>query len=135
MSVKQLSVFIENKKGSLSYVTSLLAENGIDLKAMSMADTKEYGIMRVIVDDVDKALDVLRGAGQTASVREVCSFAVPDRTGGLSEVLDILNRNDINVEYMYSYVNSAAGKAYMVTRTDDFDRAEKVLLENGVELI
>ena len=135
MAVKQLSVFLENKKGSLSGLADILAEGGIDLKAMTVADTKDYGIARLIVDDVEKALVLLTQNGQTAKVREVCGFKVQDAVGGLAKALDILENNDLNIEYMYAIVTSDAEHAHIVARVDDNEKAEKVLTENGVELL
>jgi hypothetical protein len=135
MAVKQLSVFMENKPGTLANLAKILADANIDLKAMTVADTKEFGIARMIVDDTEKALIALSGAGQTAKVREVCGFKVPDQVGGLAKVLTILGDNGISIEYMYAIVTSDSDKAHMIVRVDDNEAAEKILTENGVELL
>ena len=135
MAVKQLSVFMENKPGTLANLAQILADANIDLKAMTVADTKEFGIARMIVDDTEKALIALSGAGQTAKVREVCGFKVPDQVGGLAKVLTILGENGISIEYMYAIVTSDSDKAHMIVRVDDNEAAEKILTENGVELL
>ena len=126
---------MENKKGSLSTIADILAEGKIDMKAMTVADTKDYGIARLIVDDAEKALVLLAQAGQTAKIREVCGFKVPDSVGGLAKALDVLEDNDINVEYMYAIVTSDSENAHIVARVDDNEKAEQVLTENGIELL
>lgn len=135
MAVKQLSVFIENKKGSLVDITKLLHENGINIKALTVADTRDYGILRLIAEDTEKATKILKNSGHTASVREVCSFSVPDKEGGLSAVLELLDKNEINMEYLYSMVTSADGKAFFIMRVDDNEKTEKVLALNGIEVL
>ncbi|MBR2695880.1 MAG: ACT domain-containing protein [Parasporobacterium sp.] len=135
MAVKQLSVFLENKPGTLANLASILADAKINLKAMTVADTKDFGIARMIVDDTDKALVALSSAGQTAKVREVCGFKVPDEVGGLAKVLGILAENGLSVEYMYAIITSDSDTAHIVARVDDNEAADKVLLDNGIELL
>lgn len=135
MGIRQLSVFVENKKGSLHEITDVLAKNGIDLRSMCVADTSDYGIVRLIVNDPESAKDVLLAAGHTAKLRTVTAFAVPDVPGGLATVLSLLESNGVNMEYLYALVTKTAGKAYAVTRTDDNEKAEKILAENGIELL
>ncbi len=135
MAVRQLSVFMENKPGILANLAKILAEGNVNLKAMTVADTKDFGIARMIVDDVDKALVILSGAGQTAKVREVCGFIVPDEVGGLAKVLQILADAGISVEYMYAIITSDSDRAHIVARVDDNEAAEKILTENGIELL
>ena len=135
MGIRQLSVFVENKKGSLHEITDVLAKNGIDLRSMCVADTSDYGIVRLIVNDPESAKDVLLAAGHTAKLRTVTAFAVPDVPGGLATVLSLLESNGVNMEYLYALVTKTAGKAYAVTRTDDHDKAEKILADNGIELL
>lgn len=126
---------MENKPGVLANLANILAEAKIDLKAMTVADTKDFGIARMIVDDTDKALVALSGAGQTAKVREVCGFKVPDEVGGLARVLELLGDNGISIEYMYAIVTSDSDKAHIVARVDDNEAAEKLLTDNGIELL
>lgn len=135
MGIRQLSVFVENKKGSLHEITDVLAKNGIDLRSMCVADTSDYGIVRLIVNDPESAKDVLLAAGHTAKLRTVTAFAVPDVPGGLATVLSLLESNGVNMEYLYALVTKTAGKAYAVTRTDDAEKAEKILADNGIELL
>ena len=135
MGIRQLSVFVENKKGSLHQITDLLANAKIDLRSMCIADTSDYGIVRMITDDTERAYNVLTEAGQTANVRTVTAFAVPDCPGGLAKVLALLDGEGVNMEYMYALVTTEKDKAYAVMRTDDYERAEKILAQNGVELL
>lgn len=135
MAIRQISVFVENKKGSLSDVTDLLSKNGIDLRAMSIADTADFGILRIIVEETDRALSILRDNGIIATVTEVTAFAVPDRTGGLAEVLHILSERNINMEYLYALVTKVAGKAFTVMRVEDNSVTEDILEENGIEIL
>ncbi len=135
MAIRQLSVFVENKKGSLHEITDVLAKANIDLRSMCIADTSDYGIVRIIADDPIRAQAVLAEAGHIANVREVTAFASPDRPGGLAEVLDILEDNGVNIEYLYALVTKHVGKAVAVARTDAPEKAGKVLSENGIELL
>ncbi len=135
MAVKQLSVFIENKKGSLVELTKLLRENGINIKALTVADTKDYGILRLIAEDTSRATTLLKNAGYTASVREVVSFSVPDKEGSLSSVLELLNENGVNMEYLYSMATSADGNAFFIMRVDDNEKTEEVLRKSGVAVL
>ena len=135
MGIRQLSVFVENQKGSLHKITDLLAEARIDLRSMCVADTSDYGIVRIIADDPMRALGVLEAAGHIANVRTVTAFAVPDCPGGLAKVLAVLDAAGLNMEYMYALVTTEKDKAYAVMRTDDYEKAEEVLLANGVELL
>ena len=125
----------ENKKGSLANICKSLSNAGIDLMAMSIADTQDFGILRVIVDDVDKALSIMKETDCIATVTEVVGVIIPNVPGGMSLILDILRRADINIEYLYALVTTNKDKAYAVMRTDDSERTEKLLLEKGVELL
>lgn len=135
MAVRQLSVFLENKKGTLRNISTVLAEGNINLRSMCIADTADYGIVRIIADDPDKAKDTLNAAGHVASIREVTAFAVPDTPGGLSKVLSILEENGVDIEYMYALVTKEVGKAYAVARTNDDKKAEEILKANGIDLL
>jgi hypothetical protein len=135
MGIRQLSVFVENKKGSLHEITDVLAKANIDLRSMCIADTSDYGIVRIIADDPVRAQSVLAEAGHIANIRTVTAFAVPDCPGGLAKVLDILEENGVDIEYMYALVTTEKDKAYAVMRNDDREKAEKILSENGIELL
>ncbi len=133
--IRQCSVLIRNEQGSVYDVTKILAEAGINLKSMMIADTADYGVMRIIADDTEKAAGLLREAGYTARVKEVVAAAVPDRVGGLCSMLRILDENGINMEYMYSMITGSSSEAYMVMRVDDNEKTENVLAEGGIRLI
>lgn len=133
--VKQISVFLENTKGSLSKITRLLSENKIDLIALSIADTENYGILRGIVSDTEKAVEVVREAGYTVRLTDVLAVCVPDQPGGLAGVLTILNAADISIEYLYSFVRSSGSHALVIFRVQDAERAIRVLTEADVKLL
>lgn len=135
MGIRQLSVFLANKKGSLHEISDVIAKAGVDLRSMCIADTSDYGIVRVIADDPQKAAEALAAAGHTANIRTVTAFAVPDVPGGLSTVLCLLEENNVNIEYLYALVTTNKDKAYAVMRTDDSEKTEKILADNGVELL
>jgi hypothetical protein len=133
--IKQLSVFIENKKGRLAKITSVLADAGIDLVALSIADTTNFGIMRGIVKDPDKAIKVLKENGFTANLAEVFVVEVPDEPGGLSNVLKLLDEADVSIEYLYSFVFTKNENALILFRVEDIDGAVAKLKQNGVKLL
>ena len=135
MAIKQLSVFVENKQGSLHDITEALAKANINLRSMSVADTSNYGIVRIIADKPDEAKALLDNDGQAANVRLVNAFAVPDVPGGLSQVLKLLEGNGVNIEDMYALITTEAGKAYSVMRTGDTEKTDEILLANGIELL
>jgi len=135
MKVKQISVFIENRSGRLREVTNVLGKNGINIRALSLADTSDYGILRLIVDKPDDALDVLKRANFTLSETDVIAVEVKDKPGGLAEVLDILGESDINVEYMYAFVEKSSNNAVMIFRIEDIDTAIKVFNENDINIL
>ncbi|MBQ8906747.1 MAG: ACT domain-containing protein [Ruminococcus sp.] len=135
MLIKQLSIFLENKPGRLTAVTRSLSEAGIDIRALSIADTKDFGIVRLIVSNPDKAKEALAEANCMIRVNHVIAIAVEDRPGGLANVLEMLVENKIGVEYMYSYVSRTADTAYVILRADDNKRAEALLSEQGVKLL
>ena len=135
MAIKQLSVFVENKQGSLHEITDALAKANINLRSMSVADTSNYGIVRIIADDPEKAKALLDAEGHAANIRMVNAFAVPDVPGGLSQVLKLLEGNGVNIEYMYALITTEAGKAYSVMRTGDTEKTDEILVANGIELL
>lgn len=135
MAIRQLSVFVENKKGSLHEITDALAEAGINLRSMCVADTANFGIVRIIADKPDEAKALLDKAGHAANIREINAFAVPDAPGGLAKVLSLLEANGVNIEYMYALVTSEVGKAYAVLRSDDTITTDEILTKSGIELL
>ncbi len=135
MMVKQISVFIENKKGRLYKITKALGDEGIDLIALSIADTTNFGILRCIVNDPDKALKVLKDSGFTANTTEVLAVEVPDRPGGLAGVLEILTGADISVEYLYSFVRTKKDSALILFRVEEIEKAIDVLTKNKINIL
>lgn len=135
MSIRQISVFVENKKGSLVAITDTLASENIDLRAMSIADTQDFGILRLIVSDTDRAVEVLRSHNCIVSVNEVVGVRLKNQPGALATAVKVLSENDINIEYMYAFNGSTPHHAYMVLRVDDNERVAELLLEKGIKCI
>ncbi len=135
MKVEQISIFLENKPGALAEVTTILGEAGVNIRALSLADTKDFGILRLIVNDTEKAKEVLGKRGFTVRKTEVVAIEVPDRPGGLAEILRILAAAHINVEYLYAFVQQSGENALIIFRFDETDRAIKVLAEHNVKIL
>ena len=135
MKVEQISIFLENKSGRLAEVTRILGENGVNIRALSLADTTDFGILRIIVNDTEKAKDVLKKNNFTVGKTEVIAVEVPDNPGGLAGILDILKSENLNVEYMYAFVERSGEDAVIIFRFDEIDRAIKVLGEKGVTVL
>ena len=135
MAVKQISVFLENRPGMLMAMTEVLAENKIDMRALSLAETKDFGIARMIVDDVFQTTTVLRDAGFVNSMTPVVAAAIPDETGGLHSLLRILSDAGINIEYMYAFLGGQSDHAYMIFRVEDEKKAEAAFRANGVHCV
>ena len=135
MKVEQLAVFLENKSGLLAAITRILSDNGINIRALSVADTADFGILRLIVDQTDKAKQVLKDAGFTVGLTDVVAVEVADRPGGLSDVLAVLNQVEINVEYMYAFVEKSGQNAVIIFRFDDADTAIEVLRNAGTRIL
>lgn len=135
MKVKQISVFLENKSGRLAQVCRVLGEHNINIRALSIADTTDFGILRLIVNDPDMAYQVLKKAGFTVSSTEVIAVEVPDRPGGLADVLAVLKEADINIEYLYAFVQKASHAALVVFRVEQLDEAIARLQAAGVTVL
>ena len=135
MFVKQVSIFLENTKGSLKKVTALLRDNGIDLIALSIADTRDFGILRTIVSDTDRAVEIIREAGYAAKLTDVLAVAVPDRPGGLNDVLELLDEAGIAIEYLYSFVRTSGDHALIIFRVEELERASEMLEGAGIKLL
>lgn len=133
MTVSQLSVFIENKPGSLSAFTAHLRANGIDMRALSIADVEDYGILRIIVDDPVRTAEIVKGAAYVCRLTPVLAIPLKDSAGALDEVLNILGRNSINIEYLYAFVAREDNRAFVVFRVKDNDivKAVAVLTASG----
>ena len=135
MYVKQLSVFVENKFGKLAEIIGALAKNSIDISALSLADTSEFGILRLIVDKPELAVSVLKEEGVIVKLSDVLAIAIDDCPGGLSKALDILTEANVVIEYMYAFIGKADGKAMTVIRVDDEAKAIDTLKNGGVTLL
>jgi hypothetical protein len=135
MKVEQLSIFIENKSGRLAEITKLLGDEGINIRALSLADTSDFGILRLIVNDVEKAKLVLKEKGFTVSKTEVIAVEVPDRPGGLAAILQTLDVEETNVEYMYAFVERCGGNAVIIFRFDETDKAIATLRKNNFNVL
>ncbi len=135
MRLKQISVFLENKKGRLQDVCSLLGSNGINMRALTIAETESFGVLRMVVDKSDQAIDLLRKNDFAANVTDVVAVEVEDKPGGLAGILKIISDNDVNIEYMYGFVEKFSDKALLVFRFEDTDHAQRILNENGVSIV
>jgi len=135
MKVEQLSIFLENKPGGLEQVTRILKDAEINIRTLSLADTTDFGILRLIVNDVDAAALVLKTQGLRVSRTTVVAVEVPDRPGGLHGILEVLSRNGINVEYLYAFVEKSGQNAVIIFRFDDPDTAIEILQKNGLTVL
>lgn len=133
--LNQISVFVENKTGRLASVMKVLTDNSIDIRAMTIADTTDFGIVRLVVKNADAALKLLKENGFTANITQVAAFSVPDQPGGMYSVIDAFESAGINIEYCYSLVTNKEGRASVAVRVDDNDKAAKVLEEKGIPQI
>jgi hypothetical protein len=135
MKVEQLSVFLENRAGRLTEVTKILSESGLNIRALSLADTSDFGILRLIVSDYEKAKTVLKKNGFTVGRTNVVAVEVEDKPGGLHNILSLLSENGVNVEYMYAFVQQSGKNAVLIFRFDRTDEAIKILQNTGVRII
>lgn len=135
MTIPQISVFLENKAGQLADITCILSENHVNMRAISIAETSDYGILRLIVDDASRASSILLEQGFILTMTPVVGVSVSDTPGGLSKVLSIISRAEIDVEYMYSVFGQKDGQACMIFRVADVDRLTALLDENGIGTI
>jgi hypothetical protein len=135
VKLKQISVFLENKSGRLSELTRVLGENNINIRALSIADTEDFGILRLIVNDPEKAWQVLKERGFTVSETKIIAVEIPDVPGGLAKVLEILETHAINIEYIYAFVGQRQGNAVVVFWVEDIDSAVKILQDKGFHLL
>ena len=134
MFIKQLSVFVENKQGRLEAIINALGENGVNISALSIAETSEFGVLRLIVDDIDKAKACLNEIGVISKITDVIAVYIDDRTGGLGSVLKIVSEGGVSIEYMYAFLGRTEGKALMVLKADDEVKVKEILIANGIKL-
>ncbi|GAB6178243.1 ACT domain-containing protein [Desulfobaculum senezii] len=135
MKAEQISIFLENRAGRLAEVTRVLSENSVNIRALSLADTSDFGILRLIVDDFDRAKAVLKDNGFTVGRTTVVAAEVTDQPGGLHAILDMLSAEGVNVEYMYAFVQQSGEDATMIFRFDRTDKAIETLQRNNVKII
>lgn len=135
MTVKQISVFLENKPGGLAEFAKLLSENNINMRAMCIAETPDFGILRIIVDDVYNTMCTMKEAGYICSATKVLAVAIPDKPGSLLHTLTVLGENEINLEYSYAFTTSKKDVAYMILRVNEHEKAIEALTKAGVKLV
>ncbi len=135
MTVKQISVFLENRPGALAEFTRILEKSSIDLRALSLAESEDFGIVRVIVDDPYKTIRILKEEGYICSVTKVIAVEIADKPGSLVKMLNVLGDNNVNLEYSYAFLAKKANSAFMILRVADNDKAIKVLTQNGIRPI
>ncbi|MDT8440946.1 MAG: ACT domain-containing protein [Desulfuromonadales bacterium] len=135
MNVEQISIFIENKSGRLAEVTRVLGSHNINIRALSLADTSDFGILRLIVDKTDLAKETLKQNGFTVNKTEVVAVEVPDQPGGLARILRVLDDARVNVEYMYAFFERSAGNAVIIFRFDETENAITVLQQSGFRIL
>ncbi len=133
--LNQISVFAENKKGRLAAIMKLINDSGIDVRSLTIADTTDFGIVRMIVSDADHALKVFRDNNCIASVAKVLAFTINDKAGAMYDVVKLLDDNDVNIEYCYSLMGKRENMADIVIKTNETEKAEKILRDNNIELI
>lgn len=135
MKVPQVSVFLENRRGRLHEASEVLSKAGINLITLALADTADFGVMRFIVADPNGAVQVLKDNGFTAIVNDVLAIEVPDRPGGLAEILEVLDAGSVNIEYIYAFAQSTRDRAVLVFRFTDIDAALCVLQKAGINIL
>lgn len=135
MSIKQLSVFAENKTGSVYEITRILADNDINIRAFSLAETQSFGILRLIVNDPRKAAMALSAEGKIVDVTDVIGVQIPDTKGGLAELLKVISTEKVDVDYLYAFLADDPTKAHVVLRVADRELSEKILLSYGFTLL
>jgi len=131
-NVKQISVFVDNKPNQAAGAMRIIKENGINLRALSLADTADFGIVRFIANDTEKTVEILKAAGYAVNVTEVVAISIPDTPGQLSRVLDVLGNDNVNVEYLYSFLGTSDRAVSFVIRVDDNAQAADALNRNGI---
>ncbi len=132
MAVKQISVFLENQPGRLAIFTDVLSENDINLRALSIAEASDFGIVRFIVNDVYGAVTVLRDAGYIVSITDVLALEMPDEPGAMSSLVKVLGDAGINLEYLYAFTSTKVGTAYMIVKVNDVKQAGNLLQKKGI---
>jgi len=135
MLVKQISVFMENRPGRLAEITKILSDNGIDIRAINIADTTDFGILRMIVNDEVKAEKVLRDNQMTANISDVIAISISDSVGAFSKVIQLLKDKDISIDYIYSFIGEKSTRAVIVLKTSDLELSSEILTKNDVKVL
>jgi hypothetical protein len=135
MTVKQISVFLENRPGALAEFTRILEKSNMNLRALSLAESEDFGIVRVIVDDPFETIRILKDEGYVCSITKVIAVEIQDKPGALVKMLNILGDNQVNLEYSYAFLAKKANSAFMILRVEDNEKAIKVLTQNGIRPI
>jgi hypothetical protein len=135
MKINQISVFLENRKGRLHDVCALLGKGNVNIRALNVAESDDFGVLRMVVDKPQEALNLLKGSGFTANFSEIIAVEVDDQPGGLAHVLEILSENNVNIEYMYGFVEKASDKALLVFRFENPDKAIEILSKHKIKII
>lgn len=135
MQIQQLSIFVENKSGRLAEITETIGKANVDIRAISVADTSDFGILRLIVDKPKEAVEVLRAAGLTVSLTSVIAIGIDDQPGEFAKAMRVLADGNIGVEYMYAFISRDKGKAYVILRVQETETAVECLKNNGVTLL
>ncbi len=135
MYVKQISVFMENKPGRLAAITQVLKDNNIDIRAINIADTTDFGILRMVVNDAAEAERVLRANSMTANVSDVIAISIDDNVGAFSDVIKILKDKNISIDYIYSFIGEKSNKAIIVIKTNDLELSVSALVQNDVKVL
>jgi len=134
MKIQQISIFLENRAGRMKDVCSLLGDNNVNIRALTVAETETFGVLRIVVDDTDKAMDALKTSGYTANITHVVVVEIDDKPGGLAKVLDVLDKNSINIEYLYAFIEKKVEEAMVVFRFEDPEKAVETLKTNGINI-
>jgi hypothetical protein len=135
MEIKQISVFLENNAGRLGEVTRVLADAGVNLRAISIADTADFGILRLIVNDHEKAVNALTGAGFTTRITSVAAVEIDDKPGSLAGVMELFRKSNVNIEYLYASLEGNVGKAVVIFKLEDHEKGLALIKENGLSMV
>ena len=135
MEIKQISVFLENNAGRLGEVTRVLAEAGINIRAISIADTADFGILRLIVNKWEEALKALKAANYTTRVSDVVAVEIEDTPGSLAKVMDLFRKTMVNIEYLYASLEGKSGKAVVIFKLEEHEKGLQIIKENGLPMV
>lgn len=135
MLIKQISVFVENKLGRIAEITGVIGDAGVNIRALSIADTSDFGILRLIVDKPDAALDALKKAGITVSLTDVVAVGIADTPGSFAKAVKAISDGDISIEYMYAFLSRTDSEAFVIMRIEDPDKGLEIMKKNGVKIL